>query len=177
MSDSILVAYATRYGSTQEVAEAIAERLRQHGLDAEARRARDVRSLDGYDAVVLGTPIYIGSMLKDAREFLERNRPALDGMPVAIFALGPARPEDDIDEARGQLDDALGKLEWLRPAKVEMFVGRYDPSRLRLADRLLAALPASPLHGMEEYDGRNWTVIGEWADRLPAALHASVPSA
>ncbi len=91
MSDSILVAYATRYGSTQDVAEQIAATLRKCGLKVEVKPAKQVRSLEGYCAVVLGAPFYIGSWLKDAQRFLEQHQVALLERPVAVFALGPTR--------------------------------------------------------------------------------------
>ncbi len=170
MAASILVAYATRYGSTREVADAVGARLRELGFDVEVRPAGKVRSLDGYGVVVLGAPFYIGSMLKEAREFLDLHKNGLAQVPVAIFALGPTAADDNVKAARAQLDGALAKMPWLRPAAAEMFVGKYDPARLHLADKLLAALPASPLHGMTARDDRDWGAIKAWAGALPAAL-------
>ena len=60
MTASVLVAYATRYGSTQEVAEAVATMLRVRGLEVDIQPMREVRTLEGYRAVVLGTPLYMG---------------------------------------------------------------------------------------------------------------------
>lgn len=177
MAGSILVAYATRYGSTGEVAEAVAARLREHGLDAEVKPAREVHSIGGFAGVVLGAPIYIGSMLKEAVAFLEQNRAALERTPVAVFTLGPLSAETAGDDPRSQLDGALAKVPWLKPAAAEIFVGKYDPSKLRLSDKLIAALPASPLHGVTAHDERDWTAIGAWADGLPAALQLETPAA
>ena len=171
--NSILVAYATRYGSTGEVADAVAERLRGHGLAVEVRPVKEVRAVDGYDAVVFGAPFYLGSMLKEARTFLERQRAALEGKPVALFALGPTSAADDLAEASVQLDKALAKLPWLQPVAAEMFVGKYDPAKLRFADRLVTKPPASPLHGLEAHDDRDWAAIGAWADDVSQALIAA----
>lgn len=99
MSTSILVAYATRYGSTQEVAEAVAATLREHGLEVDLQPMRKVRTLEGYRAVVLGAPIYIGSLHKDAQRLLSQHREALSRRPVAVFALGPTH--DDEKERQG----------------------------------------------------------------------------
>lgn len=170
MADRVLVAYATRYGSTQEVAEEIGRRLRERGIDADVGSAHDVRSLDGYSAVVLGTAMYIGAILKDSATFLEGNQAALEKLPVAIFALGPLSHTDDMDEARQALATALGKHPWFSPVAAEVFIGAYDPSHLRLADKLIAALPASPLHGVGPKDERDWTTIHAWADKLPGLL-------
>ncbi len=99
----VLVAYGTRYGSTREVAEAVAATLEEQGIDTDVKTAREVRSLDGYDAVVLGTPLYMGALHKDVRALLEKNRAALEHTPFALFALGPIKADDGIDGSREQL--------------------------------------------------------------------------
>lgn len=170
MGHRILVAYATRYGSTREVAEAAGAVLRERGIEVEIKPVRDVAALDGYDGVVLAAPFYIGSMLKEATAFLERHRSALEAVPVALLALGPVRASDDMAEARKQLDGVLAKLEWLKPVAAEMFVGKYDPAHLRLLDKLIALPPASPLHGLGAHDDRDWDAIRSWADALPSAM-------
>jgi len=63
----VLVAYATRYGSRLEVAEEVARVLPQSGLLVDDLSVREVKSLDGYRAVVVGVPLYIGKFLRDAR--------------------------------------------------------------------------------------------------------------
>jgi menaquinone-dependent protoporphyrinogen oxidase len=166
MEGKMLVAYATRYGSTGEVADAVGARLRERGLDADVKPSKKVSSLDGYDAVVFGAPFYLGSMLKEGRKFLEQQRAALEDRPIAIFALGPTSADDDLAEASKQLDKAMEKMPWLEPVAAQMFVGKYDPAKLRLADKLIAAPPASPLHGLGARDDRDWGAIGEWAERM-----------
>jgi menaquinone-dependent protoporphyrinogen oxidase len=173
MRDKILVAYATRYGSTREVAEAAATALCEQGVDAEVRPAKNVTAIGGYAGVVLATPFYIGSMLKEATRFLERNRGALEVLPVALLACGPVSAEDDMAGARKQLDKALAKVEWLKPVAAEMFVGKYDPAHLRLLDKLIAVPPASPLHGVGAHDDRHWESIRAWAEALPAAMRVA----
>ena len=111
------------------------------------KQAREVRSLDGYDAVVLGTPLYMGALHKDVRALLEKNRAALEHTPFALFALGPIKADDGIDGSRAQLIEALAKLPVPAPASTAVFVGAYDPARLGFKDKMIAALPASPLHG------------------------------
>src|SRR6266496_2234102 len=77
MTALILVAYATKHGSTQEVAEAIAATLREHALEVEVQPASEVRALDRYGAVLLGAPLYSGRWHGDANRFLKRHRTAL----------------------------------------------------------------------------------------------------
>lgn len=168
---SILVTYATRYGSTAEIAEEIAKRLRDHGETVSVMPADEVSSLDGFDAVVLGSGLYIGKMLKDAYRFLDHHRPKLESLPVALFVDGPMTREQAVEDNGKQLQDALEKVPWLKPMAAEEFVGKYDPAKLRFGDKIAAILPASPLYHAPATDERDWTAIDAWADALPAELH------
>lgn len=160
---NVLVAYASKYGSTHEVAESVATEMRHVGIDVEVLACSGVTSLAGYDCVIVGSPLYIGSMLKDARRFLDRLQAEISSVPSAMFLLGPVRATDDMDEARKQIDGVLHKAPWFKPIDVEMFVGAYDPQRLGRLDKLAAIPPASPLHGVGAFDDRDWSAIREWA--------------
>jgi menaquinone-dependent protoporphyrinogen oxidase len=166
----ILVAYGTRYGSTREVAERVAATLGEQGIDTDVKRAREVRSLDGYDAVVLGTPLYMGALHKDVRALLEKSQAALEHTPFALFALGPIKADDGLDASREQLSTALSKLPAPTPASTAVFVGAYDPARLGFKDKMIAALPASPLHGEVAHDERDWETVGRWSGELRKLL-------
>jgi menaquinone-dependent protoporphyrinogen oxidase len=165
----ILVAYATRYGSTREVAEVVAESLRDNGLAVDLAPIRDVRSPASYDAVVLGAPLYMFRWHKDARRFLSRHRPALMERSVAIFAPGPVHdPHDEKEwrDSQAQLDKELANHPWLKPVAVEIVGGRFDPTRLRFPINVFAGQePAS--------DIRDWDAIRAWARELAGALRQS----
>ncbi len=170
MSDSILVTYATRYGSTQEVAEKVAATLRENGLAVDVQPAKQVRSLAGYRAVVLGAPLYIGSWLKDAQRFLAQHQAALTALPVAVFTLGPVRVGEKPEEVRVQMDRELARYPWLKPVAVEMFGGKYDPATMHFPDTLLAVIPGSPLYKSPATDLRDWDAIRTWADSVAAMV-------
>ncbi len=174
MEEKILVAHASKYGSTQEVAEAVAATLRERGPQVDIMPMRKVRTLEGYGAVVLGAPLYFGLWHKDALNFLSRNEDALAQRPVAIFALGPnSNDEKEMQGSRAQLDKELAKFPWLTPVIIEVFGGKY-PAKLRFPESLIANLPASPLHGMRASDVRDWTAIRAWASNLAAKLQPTL---
>lgn len=167
MSTTILVTYATRYGSTQEVAETIAAELNKLGLPTTLRPMSNVRTLDGYSAVVLGAPIYIGRLHKDARRFLAQHSATLKAKSVALFALGPTNnTEEDWRNVRTQFQQILAQLPWLNPIAAELFGGKFDPTALRFPDSLLTLLPASPIRNMPASDIRDWAAIRAWANSL-----------
>jgi menaquinone-dependent protoporphyrinogen oxidase len=173
MSASVLVAYTTRYGSTQEAAEAVAAALRERGAEVDIQRMRNVRTLARYGAVVLGTALYMFRLHKDARRFLLRHREALTERPVAIFALGPFHDDEkEWQGARSQLDKELAKFPWLTPVAREIFGGKFDPAELRFPWSWLPALKRLPAS-----DIRDWTAIRAWASNLAAKISPHVSRA
>lgn len=171
MSTSILVGYATSYGSTQEVAEAISATLRESGLPVEIKPLREVRTLAGYGAVVMGAPLIMFHWHKDALSFLSRHRKALTERPVAVFALGPTHDPHDEQEwqdSRAQLNKELAKYPWFNPVALEMFGGKYDPEKLRFPLKMMAGKEPA-------IDLRDWTAIRAWASNLAVKLEPSLP--
>jgi menaquinone-dependent protoporphyrinogen oxidase len=164
MEEKVLVAYVSTHGSTQEVAEVIASTLRDQGLAVEVQPARKVRTLAGYRAVVLGAPLYMFHLHRDARHFLSRYRVDLTGgLPLAIFAGGPTGKgdEEEWQMVRKQLADDLAKFTWLKPAAVEVIGGRFDPQHLHFPWNLIPALKNMPAT-----DFRDWPAIRTWAASL-----------
>lgn len=174
MDEKVLLAYASKYGSTQAVAEAIAETLRESGFEVDLQPMQKVRTLEGYGSIVLGAPLYFGLWHKDALNFLSQNEAALAQRLIAIFALGPiSKDEKEMQASRAQLDKELAKFPWMKPVFMEVFAGSY-PGKLRFPESLIASLPASPLHGLPASDVRDWTAIHTWAGSLAAKLQPVV---
>ncbi|NLG98410.1 MAG: flavodoxin [Chloroflexi bacterium] len=162
MTSAILVGYATRYGSTREVAEAVAEELRGCGLAVDLKPVREVQTLESYRAVVLGAPLLMFHLHKDALRFLKQNRKALTERPVALFALGPVSApynEGEWQGSRAQLDRDLASLPWLAPVSHVVFGGKFDPALLPFpVNKLAGKAPATDL--------RDWEAIRTWASSL-----------
>ena len=91
----VLIAYASRHGATQGIAERIAGTLTAAGLDAEIRPLKDVGDPAGYDAFVIGSAVYMFHWLKEMPRFLRRNQKLLSEQPVWLFSSGPLGTRDD----------------------------------------------------------------------------------
>lgn len=144
-----LVVYATKNGSTQRVAEVVAEISRMVAAAVDLRPARKTRApLSAYDLVVLGAPLYSGRWHRDAHRFLRRHRGDLTGVPVAVFGMGPRQDtEESWRRSRSQLNRALVKHGWLKPVAVTVFGGADPPGHARSRHR----------------DLRDWDAIRLWA--------------
>ncbi len=161
MAGRILVAYATKHGSTAGVAEAVARELNEAGLEVRVAAFPAVDSLEGYDGVVLGAPLYMGKPL-DLAAFVARHRDALARMPVAAFAAGltPAAPEpkpEQVEQARKALIDGLSPV---RPVAATLFAGALDPAKMGLAERTMTRLLKAP-----SGDFRDWDAIARGPGR------------
>ena len=171
MENKVLIAYASTHCSTEEIAETVAATIRERGLAVDLQPARNVRTLAGYQAVVLGAPIYLFHLHKDALHFLSRHQKTLSsGLPVAIFAGGPIEIyKDQWEEIRRQLDQELANFPWLRPIAVEVVGGRFNPAKLRFPYNLIPALKKMP-----PSDLRDWEAIRRWAGTLAAELQPAI---
>lgn len=156
----LLVAYATKHGSTREVADEIATTLKEQGCRVDLRAAADCHDLSEYRAVVLGGALYMGRWHRDARAFLRRHATALETRPIAIFAMGPQKTDEkSVRSARQQLDNALRRFRDVDPLAVTIFGGVIDPTKLRF-----------PFNRMKPSDARDWDAIRGWAAELTSRL-------
>ncbi len=114
---TVLVAYASRHGATQGIADHIAEKLRQLGKQAEARPVEEVLDPSNYDVFVIGSAVYYGSWLKEATEWVHRHQGALAGHPVWLFSVGPLGTEvkDSCGLADGEAAVAVTRTTRAKP--------------------------------------------------------------
>ncbi|MCX7789472.1 MAG: flavodoxin domain-containing protein, partial [Chloroflexaceae bacterium] len=157
MNQRILVAYATRAGSTAEIAVAIAETLAARGYAVDVKPVKEKPKLDGYSAVVLGSAIRMGSWLPEAVNFAKANQAALNRLPVALFTVHMLNTGDDEASraARTAYLNAVRPL--LQDAEAVYFEGKMDFSRLSFLDRAIAKTVKAV-----EADHRDWGKIRGW---------------
>ena len=160
---SVLVAYASKHGSTEEIARFIADRLRERGIETDAAPVQDVSDLSGVEAVVLGSAVYLGSWMKEAPEFVDRHLSALRSIPVWLFSVGPLGTEiQDEEEQPKQLGELREKL---RPRDHRVFFGVLDRGKLGFGERMMVKAVKAP-----DGDFRNWDEIRAWSDGIATEL-------
>lgn len=160
----VLVAYSTRTGSTAEVAEVIAEVLREAQLPVEVARMRDIKTLGQCGAAILGTPLYMGGMPSEMHKFLRRYRDRLAGLSTWVFVLGPVQGKpEEFNTAGEQAAKQLAQSPWFQPVEVKILGGRFDVNRMPFPFSLARHLPAFPAKDMHPSDIRDWNDIRSWA--------------
>jgi menaquinone-dependent protoporphyrinogen oxidase len=160
MNRPVLVTYASKHGSTAEVAEVLSAALCEQDIEVDVRRAEEVEDLDRYAGVVLGGALYMGRLHRDARRFLHRHRQTLAHLPFAVFAMGPRTLEPkDVASSRAQLDHALDRVPEITPFSVAVFGGVVDPQTLDF-----------PFNRVPPSDARDWDAIHAWASEVGAVF-------
>jgi len=161
MNDRILITYATRAGSTIEVAAAIGEVIAARGFEVDVKPVKEKPSPDGYQAVLVGSAIRMGNWLPEAIEFIEKNQEMLDQMPVALFTVHMLNRDDD----EASRTSRLAYLKEVRPlldsAEEVFFAGKFDLSRLSFLDRMIS----KAVKAVDE-DCRDWNRIRGWAQTV-----------
>jgi menaquinone-dependent protoporphyrinogen oxidase len=173
----VLVAYASKYGATEGIAQRIGETLTGRGLEVDVMRCKDLEAASGYDAYVVGSATYEFNWRKSAREFVERNAEVLAAKPTWLFASGPVGTEKVDKEGKDVLKGAEPKQfeqyeELIHPRGKQVFLGAYDHDKIRGADRIITWMPAIR-DVLPEGDYREWDVIEAWAAGIAKELQAS----
>jgi menaquinone-dependent protoporphyrinogen oxidase len=172
MNKKILVAYASKYGTTKEIAEKITEVLQAAGLEAELQPANTVKKLDSYGAVVLGSAVYVGMWRKGAVKFLKTHEAALSKLPVWLFSSGPTGEGDPLELLKG----------WRFPEKHRPIIDRIQPHEVTVFHGALDMDVLNPIHKSmiktvkaTMGDFRDWDAITEWAQGIAKELSDETP--
>ncbi len=158
----VLVAYATKAGSTAEVAAEIGRAMASKGgCQVDVHPVGQLKGIDGYDAVIIGSAIRAGKWLPEATKFVERHRDALSQIPVACFLVCLTLSEDTEENRRTVAAYPDPVREVVRPVEVGFFAGVMDHSKLPFILRLMMKAMKTP-----QGDFRDWKAITSWADNI-----------
>ena len=168
MNKKILVTYATRYGSTEEIARRIGETLNQAQLEIEVLPAEEASSAQEYQAVILGSSLYIGNWQKEAMTFLKQNLENLGSIPVWIFSSGPTGEGDPAAMVEGQrfLKDLQPIFDQIQPRDVVVFPGFIDSEKVSAMEKWMVKNVVKKPVG----DFRDWNTIEQWAASIADEL-------
>ena len=165
---TVLVAAASKHGATREIADAIARELTRHDVPAEVRDVGEVDDLDRFDAVVLGSAVYMGHWLEPARKFVERRGPHLAEKQTWLFSSGPVGELAHAPKEAEDVCDVDHLVATTNAVEHRLFSGSLDKSTLGFPER--AVMRAV---GAREGDYRDWGAIEAWASDIAATLESS----
>jgi len=176
----VLVAYETAHGSTTATADAVAEVLGERGAEVDVLRCRTCRELEGYDAYIVGSPIWGGNWLGPARKFVRRHQRTLAQQPTAYFhASGSGGEEESRGDAIALMEPRLRKYApAVEPVAIGAFGGVIDFDLYNLPIRLImkAIVGRGGHRTYGRHDMRDWEQIRAWAaevhDLFAARLQA-----
>ena len=158
----VLICAASKYGATSEIAQAVADVLAGRGCEVTVLPPQEVGAVEEFDAVVLGSAVYMGQWMKPARELAERSAAALAARPVWLFSSGP------VGEPAKPADNPVDVTEILQSTKArdhQIFTGKLVKKHLSFPDRAMASAIRAA-----EGDFRNWAEIREWAAGIADTL-------
>lgn len=159
----VLVTAASRHDATLEIARAIGDALTGSGLHVDVRDLATVDALEGYDAVVLGSAVYMGRWLPAALAFVDAHRSTLSRLPVWLFSSGPIGSPSPQPEGE---PEGIEELAWeLKAREHRIFAGRVDRRRLGFGERAILRMVGAP-----QGDYRDWEAIDVWAGKIAGQL-------
>jgi menaquinone-dependent protoporphyrinogen oxidase len=163
----VLVTFASSHGATAEIAQVIGTVLRDNQLIVDVKRMEDIKAITSYDAIVLGSAIYIGEWIELARNFLTEHTETLKNKYVWIFSSGPTGEGNALELLDGaRLPENLEEIVTvIQPCDVAVFGGKIDLRRLRKSERVIVKAADVP-----KGDFRNWHAIKFWAQQIADAL-------
>ncbi len=161
------MAYATKHGATAEIAEKIGQVLREAGLRTDVLPTDRVSDLTPYQAVVLGSAVYIGQWRKEAATFLKANEKALAERPVWLFSSGPTGEGEPVAFMKGKrFPEALQPIaDRIRPRDIAVFHGSVDMKKLNFIEKWMLKNVKTPVG-----DFRDWEAITSWATAIADVL-------
>ena len=167
MGKKVLVAYATKYGATTDIAKRIGAVLRAADLPTDVLPVKGVNDLTPYMAIILGSAVYIGRWRKEAVKFIKTHQKALTERPLWLFSSGPTGEGDPVKLLNGwRFPSQLQSLaDRIQPRDITVFNGNVDVDKLNFLHKSMIKNVQAPLG-----DYRDWAAITSWATSIAEAL-------
>lgn len=168
MGKRILVAYSSKYGATQEIAEKIGEVLMQSGDQVDVSSVGTVSDLTRYQAIILGSAIYVGKWPKESAKFLKANEKFLADHPFWVFSSGPSGEGDPLELVEGKLipADLQSAIDRIHPRGITIFHGNINLEKINSIEKWAVKNVVKKPFG----DFRDWNSIVTWSGEISAEL-------
>jgi menaquinone-dependent protoporphyrinogen oxidase len=161
MEKKVLVTYASKYGSTGGVADAIGKELCSKDVATDVVLIKNASNVGSYQGVVIGSAIYMGKWMSEAVDFVKKNKDKLRQMPVAYFlvCMTLSQPtEKNRAEVMSYMDPILKAVPEIKPVGIGTFAGALDYKNLSWLNKKILKSKGTP-----EGDFRDWNAIRTWA--------------
>ena len=171
MNNKILITYASRSGSTAEIAEAIGKTLSQRGAQVEVLPMQEVKDLSVYGAVVAGSAMRSSKWLPEAMQFITTHRAVLSQRPFATFTVCITLAMSNTDQYRQAVTGWIQPVRaQVRPVSEGLFAGMLDFSKLPLNWDTAKLRAVVALGIFPKDDRRDWQAIHAWAESIHPLL-------
>jgi menaquinone-dependent protoporphyrinogen oxidase len=160
----ILIAYATRYGSTGEVAQAVGKVLQEAGAEVDVLNIQDIKDITPYQGVIIGSAARLGKLYASAIKFVNKHAKDLVGIPTAYFYVGTIMNQDTLENRKkaGEVLEPLRRAK--EPISIGFFGGKVDPTKLEPFWRFIVSFVKEG--EMAPGDHRDWNAVNAWAKSL-----------
>jgi len=167
MDTKVLVAYASKYGATAEIAGKIGEALKQEGLQADVVPVKSVKNLGDYKEVVIGSAMYMGMWRREGANFLKKNEKLLAERRVWIFSTGPSGKGDPVELLKGVRVPINVKpiIERIKPRDTAVFHGNLNEKKMNFLEKWVVKRVGGGFG-----DFRDWDMITKWAKGIAEAV-------
>lgn len=158
----VLLTVGSKHGASDEIGRAIGAALDEAGMEPMNLPPEQVTSLDGYDAVVIGSGVYAGRWVESARRFVDDHLDELRELPVWVFSSGPlGDPPKPVEEP----PEGTAVAERIGAREHRVFAGALDRSGLNLGERAIVGIVRAP-----DGDFREWPAISAWGTGIARSL-------
>jgi menaquinone-dependent protoporphyrinogen oxidase len=167
MSNKILIAYASRSGSTMEIAEAIGKTLRENRTQVDVIPMQGVKDLASYKAVIVGSPIRKSKWLPEAVQFVRTHQETLRHKPLAMFTVCITLAMSNSEQYRSAVAGWTAPVRALiRPLSEGLFAGMLDFNKLPFSFDTLKLRATVAAGIFPRGDHRDWNAVRAWAESL-----------
>ncbi|MBI9047265.1 MAG: flavodoxin domain-containing protein [Anaerolineaceae bacterium] len=170
MIEKILVAYASKYGSTKDIADKVRDGLERKGHKVDIFSVENVKDISQYQVVILGSAVYIGQWRKEAARFLKKYSQELSNKKTWLFSTGPTGEGNPVELMNGwDFPEGLKPVaEKISPRDIQVFHGFIDETRLNWLHKGMIKKVKAAIG-----DFRDWEAINTWIEQISQEIHNS----